>query len=249
MLLMKLELELRSPAGSQPLHRTKAIHASHGRRPHIKDDDKRESWQITELLPIQLSDEPCDLDELAPALTPRHPSLPVRLTHATQQPPLPPRSPSLPVLPNSSDTPAVVSANADSTTTQILRKPLVTSPRQSYSAESRSMQPQRPQLEDQRKDSGWFSSGPTPAIPGDVLPRYNPPEFPAQTQDGSQSSLLFTHPTSPPPPPYYSPSPSTIGSSARKDYFTQNPATNNLVHNPVDLLSSKERQNSLGMLN
>lgn len=257
LLLMRLELELRSPGGCQPLHRTKAVHASHGRKPHIKHHDERTASQSLETesrssspttshrFSVQLSDGPSNVDEAALILPPRHPSLPLRPSQAPQQSPLPPRAPSLPGRLDRPNIPTTSCSNPGIRSSQILRKPLSTSPQQSYIAEPASLQSQPLRPKDQRQDSGYYSATSTPAIPAstDVPPCYTPQSFSAQGQRGSQSSI--SSPASPPPPPYYPPPPTAAGLNGGKDYFNQAAVPNAPLSHDKDLHSSAVQKEGL----
>jgi hypothetical protein len=119
LLLMKLELELRTGHSQPPLHRSSHVHASHGRRHHIKTEGELAARRSSEKahsssdltttpqLSLPSSDEQHHSDQLAPILPPRSPSLPVRPypSQAPQLPAMPPRSASLQVGVGASQTP------------------------------------------------------------------------------------------------------------------------------------------------
>lgn len=197
MLLMKLELEIRSPGGSQAqLHRTNHVHVSHGRRPHIKleselkagrtleKDHSSSGLDTTPQLSIsssEISEEQYDLDGPALALPLRSPSLPTRpyTSQAPQQPTMPSRSPSLPLGQDGPQISSTSSSHRETRGSQISRKPLPPSQHQSYPLSPTSLQCQHPQLKDQRQDSGYYSAASTPSIPKstDLPPLYSPASF------------------------------------------------------------------------
>jgi len=224
-----------SPVTSQ-LHRSHHVHSAHEQRPHPKARDN--SHRASSRMSPESDTTPCfsmsliqgmhSIDGQRPDLPPPAPSLPVRPDSTqAQPPPLPSRSPSLPIeMTSSTATMAALSRNS-----QIFRKPLPSN--QVHSPMPPKSQTLQVQLEDNRQDSGYYSTASTPPL--FTQPFYPPPPPPRQTPShrDSASSLSPSTPTQPPPtysslaapPPTYYPPPAIPTTREPENYFTKPVAT------------------------